>query len=210
MRALNLTTCILLLAIIAPVCASSTTDEINQMLALTPDIENGRKIYPLCASCHMASGWGKKDGSFPVIAGQLPHVLIKQMADIRARNRENPTMYPFTDPDSIGGIQAMVDVIAYISSLVENPNPGIGDGRLLEIGEVLYQQRCMQCHGDSGQGNNDSFYPRLKGQHFAYILRQIKWIRAGYRKNVNLAMVTEVKQLSDNEMIAVADYLSRL
>jgi len=193
-----------------PICASSIADEINQMLALTADIENGAKIYPLCASCHMATGWGKKDGSFPVIAGQHPHVLIKQMADIRARNRENPTMYPFTDPESIGGIQALVDVTHYISSLAENPSPGTGDGSQLVLGESVYRQRCMNCHGIKGQGDNAKFFPRLMGQHYAYLRRQINWIRDGYRINSNPAMVTEVKELSENEITAVADYLSRL
>ena len=198
------------MALLAPVCAPSIALEINQMLALTPNIENGKKIYPLCASCHMATGWGKKDGSFPVIAGQHPRVLIKQLADIRARNRENPTMYPFTDPESIGGIQSLMDVTYYISTLAENPDPGTGDGDQLDLGASVYQQRCMSCHGDRGQGDNARFYPRLDGQHFAYLRRQINWIRDGYRKNSNPAMVIEVKQLSENELNAVADYLSRL
>ena len=35
------------------------------------------------------------DGTFPQLAGQHTTVLIKQMADIRAGERDNPTMYPF-------------------------------------------------------------------------------------------------------------------
>ena len=50
----------------------------------------------------------------------------------------------------------------------------------------------------------------MKGQHHAYLLRQLKWVRDGYRKNANEVMVTEVKALSDAELDAVADYLSRL
>lgn len=180
------------------------------MLDLIPDIANGKEIYPLCASCHMDTGWGKKDGSFPVIASQHPYVLIKQMADIRAKNRENPSMYPFTDPDSIGGAQAVVDVTAYISSLEQNPNPGKGDGSQLKLGAMAYRQRCMQCHGAKGEGDNAAFFPRLKGQHYAYLLRQTKWIRDGYRQNSNPTMVEQVRQLSDDELDAVADYLSRL
>ncbi len=204
------TQCIVALFAIAPLCALSTSDEIQRSLTLTPDIENGKRIYPLCASCHMPTGWGKKDGSFPVIASQHRKVLIKQLADIRARNRENPTMYPFTDPESIGGIQAIADVTAYIAQLPPDPAPGTGDGTQLETGKTIYQQRCKQCHGDEGEGNNDAYFPKLKSQHHAYLLRHMKWIRDGYRKNSNPVMVNQVKALTDDELYAVADYLSRL
>lgn len=193
-----------------PLCAISNSDEITQSLELRPDIERGAKLYPLCASCHLDTGWGKKDGSFPVIAGQHRKVLIKQLADIRARNRENPTMYPFSDPQTIGGAQAISDVTAYIASLPSNPAPGTGDKKQLGYGKKIYQQKCRQCHGDNGQGNNDAFYPRLKGQHYAYLVRQLKWIRDGYRKNSDPDMVLQVKPLSNGAIEAVSDFISRL
>lgn len=205
---------ILALTGLMPICAISINanipQEITQALELAPNVKNGEKIYPLCASCHMKNGWGKKDGSFPVIAGQHRNVLVKQLADIRSKNRENPTMYPFTDPGSIGGMQGISDVTAYIASMAKDPEPGLGNGQNLDLGKSIYQKRCLQCHGDEGQGNNEAFFPSLKGQHHAYLLRQLKWIRDGYRKNTNEMMVVEVKALSDDELDAVADYLSRL
>jgi cytochrome c553 len=193
-----------------PTCAISSGDEITQSLVLTPNIENGKNIYRLCASCHMENGWGKKDGSFPVIAGQHRNVLIKQLADIRSKNRENPTMYPFTDPGSIGGLQGISDVTAYIASMPKDPDPGVGKGNNLVLGKSIYQKSCMQCHGEDGQGNDAAFFPSLKGQHEAYLWRQLLWIRDGYRKNSNAVMVDQIKALSDEELDAVADYLSRL
>jgi cytochrome c553 len=197
-----------------PLCAISTNtniaQEITQAMELSPNIENGKKLYRLCASCHMKNGWGKKDGSFPVIAGQHRNVLIKQLADIRSNNRVNPTMYPFTDPGSIGGTQGISDVTAYIASMAKDPEPGVGAGNNIELGKSIYKQRCLQCHGENGEGNNDAFFPSLKGQHHAYLWRQLIWMRDGYRKNGNAAMITEIKALSDEELDAVADYLSRL
>ena len=198
-----------------PVCAISSANEladneIRQAIALTPDIENGKKIYPLCASCHMQNGWGKTDGSFPVIAGQHRDVLIKQLEDIRLKNRNNPTMYPFTDPVTIGGLQGIADVTAYIATMPVDRDPGTGNGQDLARGKQLYQLHCAQCHGENGQGNNESFFPKLKGQHYAYLLRQLKWIANGYRKNTNPVMVARVKAMSDSELSSIADYLSRL
>ncbi|MDT8282221.1 MAG: c-type cytochrome [Gammaproteobacteria bacterium] len=198
-----------------PFCAISSTDELTdieltQAIALTPNIENGSKIYPLCASCHLQNGWGKEDGSFPVIAGQHRYVLIKQLEDIRSKNRNNPTMYPFTEPGSIGGMQGIADVTAFIASMPVDPNPGEGSGQDLALGERLYQKQCSQCHGENGLGDNASFFPRLKGQHYKYLARQLEWISNGYRKNTNPLMVERVKALSSTELNAIADYLSRL
>ena len=200
----------LLLSAFVPLCAVSTPEEIRSALALTPDIDNGKRIFPLCASCHMKTGWGKPDGSFPVIAGQHQQVLIKQLSDIRSKDRINPTMYPFTDPQTIGGAQAIADVTAYIAQLPATSTPGQGETKQLALGENLYKKNCQQCHGESAEGNAQAFYPKLKGQHYAYLLRHMKWIGEGYRKNSDPVMVKMIKPLQENELQAIADYLSRL
>jgi len=200
----------LLLLGMASLDAASSGDEIIRALELTPSLDNGKKIYPLCASCHHDNGWGKPDGSFPVIAGQHRRVLIKQLADIRSKVRENPVMFPFSDPQTIGGAQAVSDVAAYIASLPGDATPGKGNGTQLAVGKKIFQEKCSQCHGGQAQGNDENFIPKLKGQHYAYLLRQIQWISNGYRKNSNPAMVVLVKTLSAEEMDAVADYVSRL
>ena len=79
------------------------------------DVKRGEEAYEVCGACHLPSGAGRPDGTFPQLAGQHSTVLIKQMADIRAGLRDNPTMYPFavtlTDP------QELADASAYINSL---------------------------------------------------------------------------------------------
>ena len=77
--------------------------ERNLALELEGNAEDGLEVYEVCSACHLPEGWGTKDGTFPQIAGQHKNVIIKQMADIREGNRDNPTMYPFALPESIGG-----------------------------------------------------------------------------------------------------------
>ena len=189
---------------------ASESGELEEVLQLEPDAGNGRKVYALCATCHYDNGWGKEDGSFPVIAGQYRKVLIKQLADIRARKRENPTMFPFSDPETIGGPQALADVAAYIAALPPNPNVGVGDGTQLARGEKLYREQCVNCHGEQGEGDESMFYPRVQGQHYAYLVRQLKWLRDGFRKNGNPAMIERLSSYSDEDINAVADHISRL
>ncbi len=184
--------------------------ERDEAIDLKADLENGIEVYEVCSGCHLPEGWGKEDGTFPMLAGQHRAVLIKQLADIREGNRDNPTMYPFALPRAIGGAQALADVTAYIQKLPMNPTPGLGEGTDLKHGEKLYKDNCVKCHGDIGEGKADKFYPRIHGQHYSYLLRQFEWIRDGKRRNANPDMAKQIKSFSEKDMKAVVDYVSRL
>jgi len=90
-------------------------------LTLEGDVEEGEEVYEICSACHLPTGWGDPPGTFPQLAGQHATVLIKQIADIRAGNRDNPTMYPFAI--QIEGAQELADASAYMQTLKMNPNP---------------------------------------------------------------------------------------
>lgn len=213
MMALTLTTG---LAIVSSVWAEAPKEwnvaggEKDEAMLLEPDLENGVEVYEVCAACHLTEGWGTEEGTFPQLAGQHRDVLIKQLADIRALNRDNPTMYPFALPESIGDAQALADVTAYITTLPMNPENGVGPGDNLEHGKKLFEDNCVKCHGDHGQGDEEKFYPRLEGQHYKYMLRQFEWIRDGKRRNANPDMVKQIEGFSDADMVAVIDYTARL
>lgn len=181
---------------------------------LKPDLENGRDVFEVCSACHKPEGWGTKDGTFPQLAGQNANVLIKQLADIRDRNRDNPTMYPFALPESIGDAQALADVVAYIEKLPMNPANGKGDWAKgapeYAQGEQLFKDNCVKCHGPTAMGNNKKFYPRLNGQHYKYMLRQFEWIRDGKRRNANPDMIKQIKGFSDKQMKMVINFVSRI
>jgi len=113
--------------------ADATAQDAEMALRLTPNPERGREIYLMCAVCHQPEGWGTADGLYPQIAGQLYSVIIKQMADIRAGNRDTPTMFPFTMLNVLG-LQQLADVAAYVSRLPMNPNNSVGPGTDLETG----------------------------------------------------------------------------
>jgi len=104
----------------------ATAAEALEALTLEGDLEEGEEIYNVCAACHFPTGWGDPLGVFPQLAGQHTTVLIKQISDIRAGNRDNPTMYPFAM--QIEGAQDIADVCAYIQTREMNPNPRVGPG----------------------------------------------------------------------------------
>lgn len=184
--------------------------EYDEVMALTPDVDNGRRVYLTCAVCHRPEGWGSPDGTYPQIAGQLRTVVIKQLADIRARNRDNPLMYPFSVPRILGGPQNIADVAAYVAQLPMSPHNGLGPGNDLEHGKALYEHNCVDCHGTEGQGDEKEHMPSIAGQHFLYLMRQFDAIRTGTRKNSDPKMVKQIDGFTPRDQAAVLDYTSRL
>ena len=185
-------------------------EEAKRAIGLTPNPDRGRELYNICVVCHGPEGWGSSNGYYPQVAGQLTGVIIKQLADIRARNRDNPTMFPFSMPSVLGGAQEMADVAAYIAALPMSPVNDTGPGHDLELGKRIYQKECAECHGDSGQGDAKDHAPLIMGQHHSYLKRQFDWIRFGKRRNADEKMVRQIQRFTGREVSAVMDYVSRL
>jgi cytochrome c553 len=179
-----------------------------EALELKGDPKRGEEAYEVCGACHLPSGSGRPDGTFPQLAGQHATVLIKQIADIRAGRRDNPIMYPFAK--TLVDPQELADVAAYLQTLPIPPGNGQGPGNDLGKGKELFDRDCVQCHGKQGEGNEAKFYPVLAGQHYEYMLRQIRDIAALRRRNANPDMVKVVRGYKDEELQAVVDYMSRL
>ena len=185
-------------------------DELSKAMKLTPNVENGKKVFKLCLACHGINSWGLKDGTFPQLAGQHKSVIIKQIADIRAGNRDNPFMYPIAKESVMGGPQAIADVAAYIDTLPMTPDPGHGKGDKLKKAEKLFYRKCAECHGADAGGDPVRYYPRIQGQHYEYLLRQIKWMREGKRKNANPVMLKRIKKMKIKDLELLVDYVSRM
>ncbi|MGB5737379.1 MAG: c-type cytochrome [Thiohalocapsa sp.] len=184
--------------------------EYDEVMGKEPSLDNGRRVYLTCAVCHLPEGWGSVDGSYPQIAGQLRTVIIKQLADFRAGNRENPLMYPFSVPGILGGPQEIADVAAYVAQLPMTPHNGVGPGTSLALGEELYAENCTDCHGAAGEGDVQEHIPAIAGQHYPYLMRQFDQIRSGQRKNSDPKMQEQIAGFSAEQQAAVLDYTSRL
>lgn len=190
---------------------ASVGDDFKSALKLAPDTENGRDIYVVCVGCHQPEGWGSTSGVIPQIAGQHPRVIIKQLQHFSKGYRKSPQMSAFANPEVLGGTRGIADVAAYISALPMTPDPSQGDGANLERGGALFRTACgSKCHGQEGEGNDFRLWPRLQGQHYAYLLRQMKLIRDGQRRFADNLMVRRLGRLSEQDLEAVADYLSRI
>jgi cytochrome c553 len=192
----------------APAAASTrpATEAAAEVLALEPDLGAGAELFERCAVCHGADAGGRPDGLFPKLAGQHRSVLVKQLLDIRAGRRSNPVMEPYVPLDE----RDVADVAAYVASLPTPSAQGRGPGEDLARGAELYERDCADCHGLRGEGDAAHFIPRLGGQHFGYLLRQVRTIAADRRANAHPDMVEAVSAYTDAELRAVVDHAARL
>lgn len=183
-----------------------------EALKLKGSAKEGKEGYEVCGACHLPSGAGRADGTFPQLAGQHTTVLIKQMADIRAGLRDNPTMYPFAK--ELTDAQELANVSAYIESLCIPIDHGKYEGpdaaKQVADGKAMYEKECIECHKANGEGIKDKFYPVLAGQHYKYLLRQMTEIRDGHRRNANPEMVKIIKKYDNAQLVSISAYQASL
>jgi cytochrome c553 len=79
-------------------------------------------------------------------------------------------------------------------------------------GEVLYSQKiCVTCHGPEGKAPIHPSYPRIGNQNKDYLVQQLRDIKSGARNNgITSVMSSIVQNVNDDEMIAIAEYLSKV
>ncbi len=184
---------------------------IERALALSPDTNNGFSLYrEFCESCHRARAVGNARTATPALAGQTQRYLLKQLADFAEGDRSGPEMHRAIAPKALTTLQASRDLAQYLSSLPNNSSPEVGDGTRLELGKAIYSAACSVCHGVSGEGQDDFAVPSLRGQHYSYILSQVRSLAVGHRYSVPVEVIATLEDLGFDEITAVADYISRL
>ena len=191
--------------------ADAVADRVEQVLRLRADITHGRTLYAqYCTSCHGATALGDPAGDYPALAGQRPNYLLKQLADVLESDRSVPEMHRLMNRWQFEDPQSLRDVVTWIADLKPNPQPGVGAGLQLAEGDRLYQMECAACHGRFGEGDNPSYTPALRGQHYNYLRRQMRALATGHRTGMDGEGRQRLGQISLTQLDAVADYISRM
>jgi cytochrome c553 len=204
--------CISVFAVLprAAAALSPTQQELQQARLSKPNLDRGAELFRVCAGCHGASGGGTADGLVPRIAGQHASVIEKQLVDYRYDRRWDLLMEQIADRHHLGDAQAIADVSEYVSRLPGDLPNGQGNGQLLDHGAETYAALCRGCHGTDGQGNAQRSIPRIAGQQYEYLRRQIYDAVDGRRPNFSLSHIRLLAHLDHEDIQAVADYVSRL
>ena len=189
---------------------SNPRSELLAAMRARPDLNHGAELFRSCRICHGPSGGGTLDGGVPRIAGQHYSVLAKQLVDYRDDRRWDIRMEHFADRHHLVGAQAVADVAGYVSTLAADTSPGVGSGELVEHGGAIYVHWCQSCHGRRGEGDAKGLIPKVGGQHYDYLTRQIYDAVDGRRPNFSRAHIKLFARMDRDDIVGVADFLSRM
>lgn len=192
--------------------SASTAGAAEAANVAKPDLAKGQAISTqVCAACHTADG-SRGSPANPILAGQHPEYLVKQLHEFKAGIRKNAIMQgmaaTLSDED-------MRNVAAFYAT--KSAKPGFAKNKdLVGLGEKIYRggiaekqvPACAGCHSPTGAGI-PAQYPRVAGQHGDYIEGQMNNFRSGQRANSPQMMAIAAK-LSDKEIKAVSDYIAGL
>jgi cytochrome c553 len=169
-------------------------------------IEDGKARAVTCNACHGAAG-NSQNPLWPNLAGQNAPYIVTQLKAFKDGARMDPLMsaqaMTLTDDE-------MANLAVYFESLPAAAQ-AIADESLLDRGEALYRggnledktSACLACHGPSGRGNPAAEYPALRGQHAAYIAKQLNdYKNAARTTDGKTRMMRDIAARLDNEDIA--------
>jgi len=165
-----------------------------------------------CTWCHGGSASGYPPA--PALAAQRPQYVAKQLANFRAHTRDTPfsRQYMWGAARNLDA-ESVRNLALYFASL---PPRAASDGvpGLVGLGQTIYQQgmpdenivACVVCHGPNGEGVRD--IPRLGGLDSTYLRRRLEQWNEGYHAAVGPPMISIASKLSDDQIEALASYLS--
>jgi cytochrome c553 len=177
-----------------------------QAQELKGDAAAGAKLNASCIGCHGIPGY---QASFPqvhhvpMISGQSAKYIVNALEAYKKGERKHPTMRAvaasLSEQDianlaayyaTHGTAQAVPDTAAV------QPSP--------EVAALLTKGACVSC---------DGAYPKIAGQYPDYLYVALKSYKVEGNANVgrgNAIMVGQVKQFSNKELKALADYIGSL
>jgi cytochrome c oxidase subunit II len=195
---------------VAAVAVPTAYQEYLDAIKARPDVNRGAQYFVACAGCHGPQGGGKADGQVPRIGGQYFRVIARQLVAFRHGQRWDIRMENFADRHRLLDAQAIADVAEYVSELSDSSPSGVGSGEFVTQGARVYFRLCETCHGTSGQGDPNNLVPRIGGQHYEYLRRQIYDAVDGRRPGFPAPHVRLLARLEHDDIAGVADYLSRI
>ncbi len=175
------------------------------------DLARGQAIAATCQACHTADG-SRGTPANPILQGQHPEYLVKQLTEYKSGKRKNAIMQGFAATLSEDDMR---HVAAFYAS--KKAPPGFAQNKeTVALGERIWRggivakgiPACSGCHLPSGAGM-PAQYPRIAGQHADYTAQQLINFASGARAN-NAQMTAIAIKMSEAEMKAVADYAAGL
>lgn len=178
-------------------------------LALLPasgqDIAAGKAKAQACVACHGADG-NSPSGQFPNLAGQTWRYIYIQLKDYKEGRRTDPVMTPMATSLSR---QEMIDIANYFAAQPAKPSTYKTDDAKIKLGKAKADETlCSMCHLGAFAGQNE--IPRVAGQQYDYVVKQLRDFKARKRTNDAGNMTSVAQTLSDADIENLAQYITSL
>jgi cytochrome c553 len=109
---------------------------------------------------------------------------------------------PLSDAD-------MQDIAAYYAGQTPAPLRSSGDPAKAAAGQRLVQAHyCDSCHAPGLVGQKH--IPRLAGQHYEYLLKQLRGYKAQTRTDLEGSMTMAAQPLSQEDIETLAHYIAHM
>ena len=169
------------------------------------DVAAGKAKAAACAACHGADG-NSAVPTFPILAGQTARYIYLQLRDFKEGRRGDPQMSPMAAPLSR---QDMFDLAAYFAAQKIRSNGFTADEARAARGKAKADETlCTMCHLGGFVGQNE--IPRVAGQHYEYVVKQLRDFKARRRTNDAGNMTSVARTLSDSDIEDLGHYLASL
>jgi len=186
----------------------------SAVCSTVPSLAGGAEAVKFgnCTWCHGESGQGYTTA--PRLAGQRPQYIENQILSFLNHTRDGPfsELYMWGTVKNLS-LQTAHELAKYLSTL---PPKAADDGNneLAAMGKTLYQEgiadsnivACAPCHGSNAEGVRE--IPRLGGLSYYYLKTRLEQWGRGYDAAAEPPMQHIAKELSPNDIEAVASYLS--
>jgi cytochrome c553 len=187
---------------VAVLCAVVAPWVMAQGVELTPAQKDKMQ---LCAACHGPEG-NATDPQYPILAAQTFRYLYIELQDFKTGKRSDPQMSPIAATLEKDDMLALAQ---YFAAQKMKPNGFKADDAKVSAGKKKSDEvLCPMCHLGGFVGQNE--IPRVAGQHYAYVKKQLSDFKARRRTNDAGNMTSVANTLSDEDIENLAQYAASL
>ena len=158
-----------------------------------------------CAACHGPGGRSVVPVN-PILAGQTARYLYLQLRDFQEGRRSNELMSPMVTGMTRDEMREISEYFAKQKPPVQSFRTDPDKARLgkLKADETL----CTMCHLGGFAGQNE--VPRVAGQNFDYVVKQLSDFKARKRTNDAGSMTSVASTINAQDIENLAHYLTGL
>lgn len=170
----------------------------------------GKEKAAPCTSCHGVDG-NSKQTAYPKLAGQLASYIVKQTVDFQEGRRKDNIMSGMVS--MVTNREDLEDIAAYFASQPTMKGKHTSSPIAKKGKRLIFEERCVFCHDEGAKpgGPYITDTPVIGGQHKEYLIKAMKDIKSAKRKaDIYGLMYKTLNRLSDEDIAAIAEYLSSL